>query len=97
MVNSFNLSCDIVDQKYDFNNFNFEKLLSANATMIGIVNNILYIIDAFGKQFKSFIKLGISVAFFFSFGKISCKTFNYENKSIPSKSKKLSCFNWMRE
>ena len=29
-------------------NFNFEKLLSMDATMTSIVNNILYAIDAFG-------------------------------------------------
>ena len=34
----FNLSCDIDDLKYDFNNFNFEKLLSTSARVIGIVN-----------------------------------------------------------
>ena len=37
----FNLSCDIVDRRYDLINFNFEKLLSAEATVTGIVNNIL--------------------------------------------------------
>jgi hypothetical protein len=41
MANPFNLSCDIVDLKYDFINFNFEKLLSTEATVAGIVNKIL--------------------------------------------------------
>ena len=36
----FNLSCDIVDLKWFFNNFNFEKLRSAEATVTGIVNTI---------------------------------------------------------
>jgi hypothetical protein len=48
MVNPFNLSCDIVDCKYDFYNFNFEKLISMDVTVISIVNNILYAINAFG-------------------------------------------------
>jgi hypothetical protein len=34
----FNLSCDIVDLRWFFNTFNFEKLLSADATVIGRVN-----------------------------------------------------------
>ena len=55
MDNLFNISCNIVDHKYDFYNFNFEKLLSTDATVIGIANNILYAIDAFGKQFISLI------------------------------------------
>ena len=54
--------------------------------MRSIVNNILYAIDAFG-----IIQLYLSLSFF-SFGKISCKTFKYENKSIPLRSKKLSSF-----
>ena len=41
MANPFNLCCDIVDRKNDSINFNFEKLLSAEATVIGLVNNIL--------------------------------------------------------
>ena len=58
-----------------------------------IVNNILYAIDVFGKQFKSSIRLIIwSVAIFFSLDKISYKTFNYVNKSIPSRSKKIIMF-----
>ena len=44
------------------------------------------------EQFNSLIKLNIFVAVFFSFGKISCKTFKSENKSIPLRSKKLSGF-----
>ena len=44
------------------------------------------------EQFNSLIKLSISVAFFFFLGKISCKTFKSENKSIPLRSKKLSGF-----
>jgi hypothetical protein len=47
--------------------------------MTGIVNNILYAIDAFGKQFKSLIKLSISVIVVFSLGKISYNIFNSEN------------------
>ena len=41
-----------------------------DATVTVIVNNILYAIDAFRKQFKSLIKLSISVTIFFCFGKI---------------------------
>ena len=55
MDNLFNISFVIVDRKYDFYNFNFEKLLSTDATVTCIVNNILYAIDVFGKQFKSLI------------------------------------------
>jgi hypothetical protein len=55
MCNLFNIFCDIVDRKYDFYNFNFEKLLLTDATVTCIVNNILYAIDAFVKQFKSLI------------------------------------------
>ena len=55
--------------------------------MTSIVNNILYIIDAL-EQFNSLIKLSIFVVVFFSFGKISCKTFKFENKSILKKKKK---------
>ena len=36
----FNLSCSIVDLKQFFNSFNLEKLLSADATVTGIVNRI---------------------------------------------------------
>jgi hypothetical protein len=36
----FNLSCDIVDLRWFFNNFNFKKLLSADATVTGRVNMI---------------------------------------------------------
>ena len=53
--NMGNIFCDTVGRKYDFYNFNFEKLLSMNATVTSIINNILYAIDAFGKQFKSLI------------------------------------------
>ena len=41
IANPFNLSCDIADRRYDLINFNFEKLLSAEATVTGIVNSIL--------------------------------------------------------
>jgi hypothetical protein len=41
MTNPFNLSCDIIDLRYDFINFNFEKLLSVEVTVTGIVNKIL--------------------------------------------------------
>ena len=34
------------------------------------------------EQFNSLIKLSIFVAVFFSFGKISCKSFKFENESI---------------
>ena len=51
MVNLLNLFCDIVDLKYDFINFNFEKLFSAEATITGIVSNILKAIHTFGKRF----------------------------------------------
>ena len=49
MGNLFNIFYEIVDRKYNFYNFNFEKLLSMDATVTSIVNNILYAIDAFGK------------------------------------------------
>ena len=55
MTNLLNISCDMVDLKYDFINFNFEKLLSAEATVTGIVNNILKTIHAFGKDSNLFI------------------------------------------
>ena len=58
--------------------------------MINIVNNILYAIDTFGTiQFFDKIKY---ICHFFFVGKISCKAFMSENKSIPSRSKKLSGF-----
>ena len=41
IANPFNLSCDIVDRRYDLINFNFEKLLSVEATVNGIVNSIM--------------------------------------------------------
>jgi len=40
IANPFNLSYDIVDLKQFFNNFNFEKLLSAEATVTGKVKRI---------------------------------------------------------
>ena len=55
MVNLFNLSCDIVDLKYNFINFNFENFLSVEATVTGIVSNILKVIHAFGKDYSIFI------------------------------------------
>jgi hypothetical protein len=36
----FDLSCDIVDLRWFFNNFNFEKLLSTDDTVKGRVNKI---------------------------------------------------------
>ena len=70
-----------------FYNFNFEKILSTDATVTSIVNNILYAIDVFGTiQFLDKIKY--ICCCHFSFDKISCKTFKFENKSISSKSKK---------
>ena len=41
IANPLNLSWDIVDLRYDFINFNFEKLISTEATIIGIVSKIL--------------------------------------------------------
>ena len=55
MTNPLNLSYDIVDLKYDFINFNFEKLLPTNATVTGIVSNILRTIHIFEKNFNIFI------------------------------------------
>ena len=55
MANPLNLSCDIVDFKLDFINFNFEKLLSAEAIVTGIVSNILKEIHAFEKYSNLFI------------------------------------------
>jgi hypothetical protein len=37
---TFNLSCDIVDLKYFFNNFNFEKLVLTEAIVTCMVNKI---------------------------------------------------------
>ena len=54
------LSCVIVERKYDFNNFNLEKLCSADATVTGIVNKILYAIAALAKQSCPFRNLRIS-------------------------------------
>ena len=61
-----------------------EKILSANATVSGIINNILYAIMHLEK-FQILNKSKYINLFFFFFGKISCKTFNYENKSILSR------------
>jgi hypothetical protein len=36
----FNLSCDVVNLGWFFNNFNFEKLISADATFTDKVNKI---------------------------------------------------------
>jgi hypothetical protein len=66
MANPFNFSCDIVDRKLGFYNFNFEKLLSTNVTVKSIVNNIIYSIDAFGTiQFLDKIKYICRCLFFF--------------------------------
>ena len=66
MTNPFNLSCDIVDRKYDFYNFNFEKLLLTDAIVTSIVNNILYAINAFETiQFLDKIKYICRCLFFF--------------------------------
>ena len=56
-----------------------------DATVTSIVNNILYATqqEMHLEQFNSLIKLSIFVIVFFSFGKISCKTFKSENKLIP--------------
>ena len=56
-----------------------------DATVTSIVNNILYATqqEMHLEQFNSLIKLSIFVTVFFSFGKITCKTFKSENKSIP--------------
>jgi hypothetical protein len=48
MAKPFYLSCDIDDLKYFFNNLNFEKLLSAYATVIDIVKIIPKTIAKFG-------------------------------------------------
>ena len=55
MANPLNLSCDIVDLKQNFINFNFEKLIYAEATVTGIVSNILKAIHAFRKDSSLFI------------------------------------------
>jgi len=44
----FNLSCNIVDLKQFLNSFSLEKLLSADATVTGIVKRIRYAIETFG-------------------------------------------------
>lgn len=41
IVKSFNLSCNIVDFRYDLKKFNFKKFLSSIATNLEIVNKIL--------------------------------------------------------
>lgn len=43
MANLFNLSCDIVYLKYNFNSFNFGKLLLEEETVTRIVNNNRYL------------------------------------------------------
>jgi hypothetical protein len=53
---------------YDFNNFNLEKLSSADATVIGMINKTLYVILAFGKQSCRFKKIRTSAGPMFSFG-----------------------------
>lgn len=45
----------MVDRKEDFNN-NFEKLISAEATVTGIVNKILYAMIVLGKKIHAFQK-----------------------------------------
>jgi hypothetical protein len=41
MANPFNLTCDIVDLREDFINFNFEKFIFTEEVVTGIVNKIL--------------------------------------------------------
>ena len=41
IANPLNLSWDIADLRYDFINFNFEKLISTKATVTGIISKIL--------------------------------------------------------
>jgi hypothetical protein len=48
-----------VERNYDFNSFNLEKLRSADATVTGMVNKILYAIAALGKQSCRFRNLRI--------------------------------------
>jgi hypothetical protein len=56
-----------------------------DAIVTSIVNNIIYAIDAFGTiHFLNKIKYICHCLFFF--GKISCKTFKSENKSMPLRS-----------
>ena len=55
MTNPLNLSRDIVDLKYDFINFNFEKILFAEVIVTSIVSNILKAIHAFRKDSSFFI------------------------------------------
>ena len=47
IVNPLNLSWGIVDLKYNFINFNFEKLLYAEVTVTGIVSKILQAMHVF--------------------------------------------------
>jgi 3-dehydroquinate dehydratase len=51
----FNLYCDIVDLRYDFINFNFEKLIYAEAIVTSIVHKILSAILALRKESSLFI------------------------------------------
>jgi len=44
----FNLSCNIVVLKQFLRSFNFDKLLSADATITGTVKRIRYVIEIFG-------------------------------------------------
>lgn len=41
MTIQFNLSCKIIDPKYDLSNFNFKNLLSIVETITCIINKIL--------------------------------------------------------
>jgi hypothetical protein len=40
IAKAVNLSCDIVDLRHFFNNFNLEKFISAEATATGIVKRV---------------------------------------------------------
>ena len=60
VAKSVSLCCVIVVHILDFNSFNFEKLLSADAKVIGMVNRTMYAIPAVGKQSCHFKKFRIS-------------------------------------
>jgi len=73
--------------------FNFEKLLSALAVVIGRVNNILNAIEIFGNEpHVNSIKSKYSIQVFYLF-KILQNIFNLSKNSIPFKSQFSPSFN----
>jgi len=73
-----------LNKAYDFNSFNLEKLRSAEATVTGMVNKILYAIAALGKQSCRFRNLRISSGPIFSLGMKSWRNLNSVYSSLAS-------------